>query len=136
MKVRWLRWLAVVPAALAAWAVVVATGLALHSVADGQCPPHLVVSGSCTAWWMPYATRAITVFCAGMAGGLIVAASALTAPWHRSAVAWTAFALGSCTAVAMAWAARAPGELITAELCGWLAARAIHRREGRLTRVT
>lgn len=114
------RWLAVVPAALAAWMGTIATGLLLHSAVDGQCPPELVVSGFCTAWWMPLATRAIAMFCAGLAGALVVGATAFTAPAHRAVVAWTAFILGSCAAVTLAWGARAPVELIAAERSGWL----------------
>lgn len=123
-----IRWLCVLPATYAAWWFAAAAGFLLHAVVDAQCPPTLVVSSVCTAWWMPAATRGIMVFTAALAAALVVGAAVATAPARRRAVAWITFGVGAIVATVMALAAQASLEWVAAVCGGWSTTRFVTRR--------
>jgi hypothetical protein len=94
-----LRWLAIVPAILAAWFLSFASGVGLIAAAKRLCPPEHLVSGMCTARWYPHVETAIFCVSTALAAALIVGASALLAPSRKAVVASVVFAGGIAYAV-------------------------------------
>lgn len=107
-----------VPVAILAWYAVFLFGMALIMGIGSLCPPKEVISGSCVAWWAPYAERAAFIFCAGLAAFLVVVSSAMVAPSHRNKVARLSFGLGLIAAVIMSLSLVTFGELIAATIAG------------------
>ena len=101
-----LRWLAVVPAALAGWYLALASGILLHSLATSLCPDALLVSGMCTAGWFEWLEQGIFAFTAALAAFLVVWLAVLccpsTGPGTKARVAAIAFALGALVAIVFA----------------------------------
>ncbi len=118
----WVRWLLVLPAALAAGAASVAIGIALYSAAEKLCPADQMVSGMCEAPWFRYADRAIICAAAGMAAASIVVSCTLIAPSHRKLVMWVTLLAGGVVASWLATLTGAFPELITAIAVALLAA--------------
>ena len=107
---RVLRWLAVVPAALAGWYLAFAGGIMLHSLATSLCPEPLLVSGMCTASWFPWLEEVIFAITAALAAFLVVWLATACCPIAKARVATIAFVLGALVAIVFA-----------AELHIWLA---------------
>lgn len=122
------RWIVLVPALWLAWGVTVAVGLGLLTLANRACPPELVVSGACTAPWMPFVTRAIAIAGAALVAALAVTTGYIVAPSQRHQVAGLVFALGAVAAIVIGWQARAAAESVAAVATGWLVARTVRRR--------
>jgi hypothetical protein len=78
-----MRWLAVLPAAIAGWYLALIIALLLHSGVESLCPADQIDSGMCVAPWFPYASHAISAFGAGLAAVLIITFAVLAAPAHR-----------------------------------------------------
>ena len=115
-----LRWALVVPAAWVAWAVALAIGLALYDFVQSFCPVEQMISGMCVAPWFRYASAAVFCIGAGLAAALILVACTLMAPTHRPRVALVVFVAGALAGLAMAIAASAFLELVTALVVGSL----------------
>jgi hypothetical protein len=100
------RWVLVIPSAVVAWyfALMVSALLFGFTVApcmssDGPQPYF------CEAAWYPREAlfQGMYFFGAGLSAILVVAASALMAPSHRTAVAWTAVVTGAVVATVMTY---------------------------------
>lgn len=126
---RGLRWLLVIPGAWLAWYAALVSGIVAHTALEALCPPEQVISGMCTARWFHYAERAVFCAGAGLAAALILLATTLLAPSHRSAVAAVTLAMGSVTALVMGILASAYAELITALVVGGLTTVWLMRRD-------
>ena len=92
-----LRWVAVPLACLLAWYATFIVGFIV--AASVPCPPDLIVSGACTAWWHDYVIDALVVSFSGIAGFLAVLSAALVAPLYKRRVAWLAFTSGCVVAL-------------------------------------
>ncbi len=115
------RWLAVVPAAILAWYVVVGIGMLLINVVHGWCPPAALMSNFCTASWYPPTEHGLIVFSAGLSAFAVVFVASITAPAARVRVACGVYAFGIAVAVVMAMETRAFTELAAAALAGLVA---------------
>ena len=129
-----LRWLLVLPAVCAAWAISVLSGYALLSYVESLCPPELLVSGMCTAEWFPGAEKAVFCFSTALAATLVVLATVIVAPLHKGRAAWIAFAGGAMAAIPMGIAAQAWLELLSALMAGALTAALVYGRLSRRNR--
>ena len=123
-----LRWLLVIAAPILGWYIALVAGLLLLDFTESWCPPEEMISGMCTAAWFPLASNAVFCFSTALAAVLVVAGAVLAAPSRRRQVAWTAFALGSVVALALAAAAVAWAEFASAVLAGGLTAFLLARR--------
>lgn len=121
------RWLAVVPAAILAWYVVLVAGMLLVNFVRDFCPATALVSNICTASWYPPAERGIIVFSAGLAAFVVVLAASVTAPTARVRVALGVYALGCIMAVVMVMQTRAYPEFAAAALAGLAAVAVVAR---------
>jgi hypothetical protein len=97
-----LRWLMVMPSAIAGWYCGILAGLVIAEIAERTCPDEYIVSGSCLAPWSQSVFIAATVVGAAIAGAMIVLLSAAMAPAWKFRVALIAFALGFAVATYMA----------------------------------
>jgi hypothetical protein len=96
-----LRWLIVVPAWYGAVIGGMVCGLLLQGAVDAQCPASQLISGSCVAWWAPFA-HAVALSVGTAAGAaLAVLLPVAAAPRWRFPVAVIAFCLGAAFASAM-----------------------------------
>lgn len=125
-----LRWLAVLPAAVAAWWVAVTVTILGHVLVTAACPERYEVSGACVAPWMPTLTRVSTFVGASLAAVLVVLAASYTAPAHRRHVAQAAYVVGLAVALYMANETEGWLELGGAVVAGWLCVRAVRKRAG------
>ena len=126
-----LRWIGILPAAIAGWYLALITGLLLLAALDSLCPPEEVVSGMCNASWYPLASRLLMCFGAALSAFLVVLVSSLVEPSQRKAVAWLAYVVGAVIAFYMAVSASRYAshylELGSALAAGLLAVWAVHR---------
>ena len=125
----WLRWLGIIPAAVAGWFLAFFIGHRVLGIVDSLCPPEEIVSGDCVAPWYPLASQITICFGVGLSAVLVVAFATLVAPSHRQVVAWVSYGLGASVALAMSGFA-SPGmipELLSALGGGLLAALVAHR---------
>src|SRR5262249_23392653 len=127
----WVRWIAVIPAAVAAWYAALFLGLLLLPPIGSFCPKDDIVSGMCVAWWYPYAERTVIVSCVGLSALFVVLVAAAVAPAYRTRVAWVAYCAGFLVAVNFAWQTGAVAEFVAAVLPGPLAALSGSRRVAR-----
>jgi hypothetical protein len=135
------RWILVVPSAVVAWyfAVLVSGllfGLIVAPCMDSDDPqPYF-----CEAAWYPRQAlfRGIYFFGAGLSAFLVVVVSALMAPSHRTAVAWTAVGTGAAVASAMTYGTDLFVVAVFAIACGAITAVAVSRsaRASRRSTVT
>jgi hypothetical protein len=112
-----LRWILVPVTAFSVWAALLLTGLMGVDVLDSLCPPDLMISGLCTAWWHRPAITGLEMICAGLAAAGFVALPARVAPAHRVNVALVCFVLGALFTVELAssgqmWAPSAVAALV------------------------
>ena len=115
------RWIAVPLTAALTWSGVLGAGLLGLSAIDAACPPDLVVSGMCTAWWYGPAVEGwILVRSAVVAAGLVLLPAAV-APAHRFVIATIAFVAGAAFAIYVASGGHAWGPFTAAACAGVLA---------------
>ena len=127
-----IRWLLVVPSAIAAWYFAVLVGMLMFGVAVAPCwDSDAPRPQFCDAAWFPLelVERGVFFFGVGLAAVLVVVVSALVAPSRRTAVAYTALAVGTVVAGVMGYLAEAFAEAAVAVVCGLLAALAVSRFE-------
>jgi hypothetical protein len=122
-----LRWLAIPPAIVAAWALAILLGFGLREVAIHFCPAKNMVSGMCMASWYRYVEGGIIVGCAGIAAALILAVSVLLAPSHRVTVASVVLGGGVAIAFCIAYASGAWDSFGGAVIAGGIAWFAMQR---------
>lgn len=115
-----LRWVLILPAAIAAWYVALFISIALYQGVEALCPSDQVESGHCFAPWLLAASNALIAFGAGLAAVLVMLASTLVAPAHKRQVAIATFALGTLVAIAMGWN-HAIGPMVAAIVAGAIA---------------
>jgi hypothetical protein len=101
---RIIRWVLVLPAALAAWYAALFISIALYEGVEALCPFGQVVSGQCVAPWFVDASDAFIAFGAALAAALVVSACTFVAPTHRRHVAIATFVVGAVVAIMMGWA--------------------------------
>lgn len=122
---RYLRWLAVLPAVYLAWHLALLMGMGMLAAVEAFCPPEETVSGLCVAEWFALAESAVVIVSAAVAAALIVLAAAVTAPSHRRAVAATVFLGGAALAGYLLMQTGEFGAFGAAVLSGALALAAI-----------
>jgi len=122
-----IRWLAVLPAAIAGWYLALIIGLLAYSGVEKLCPPEQMVSGACIAPWFRYATGAISALGAALAAILVITLAALAAPSHRVIVIRSAFVAGLLVASYMLWQTSAVVEFFAALACGALTVAVLPR---------
>jgi hypothetical protein len=81
----------------------------------------------CDAAWFDAFKRVEIFYGVGLSAVLVVAVSAVMAPSHRTAVAWTAAVVGTIVASAMGYRAERFAEALVAIACGVLAALFVSR---------
>ena len=113
-----LRWLLMLPAAISAWYLALAAGIALHGSLLRFCPPDQVVSGWCAAPWHRYASQAVVCMGAGLAATMVLLICAWLAPTHKRQVAITTYLIGAVVACMMGMAATAYAAMASALLAG------------------
>lgn len=115
----WIRWIAVIPAAVAGWWSAVIVAIAVHGFVFSFCPPEDVVSGACIAPWFLRFKTALLYSSVALSAILVVLVPTVMAPAHRRLVAWVAYAAGAVAAVALGgWLA----EVVVALVSGFIAA--------------
>ncbi|MBB6598034.1 hypothetical protein [Luteimonas sp. MC1825] len=97
-----LRWLAIIPACVAAFYFALFIALYVRSSVAALCPPELVVSGFCEASWYPAAEQAVFCFGVALSAFLIVLTAAGIAPTHRVLVSKAALGVGTLIAILFA----------------------------------
>jgi hypothetical protein len=100
---RMIRWLLILPAALAAWYAALFISIALYRGVDALCPFGQVVSGRCSAQWFLDASDVFVAIGAALAAALVMIACTLLAPTHRGYVAIATFVVGTFAAIMMGW---------------------------------
>jgi hypothetical protein len=115
---RFVRWLLIVPAAVATWYAALVLGMSLHLGLDALCPADQVVSGRCVAPWYQAASAVVSCIGAGLAALLILLSCTLLAPTHRRLVAIATFIAGAVVASFMGFSAGAFGPMVTAIVTG------------------
>jgi hypothetical protein len=117
------RWILVIPSAIVAWYFAFLVGAALFAFLVGPClDTDAPQPQFCEAAWFEAMRRGVFFFGAGLSAILVVVASAIMAPSHRSAVAWIAAGVGTVVASVMGYHAEAIAEAVVAIACGTLTA--------------
>jgi len=127
-----LRWILVPVTAFSVWAALLLTGLMGVDVLDSLCPPDLMISGLCTAWWHRPAMTGLEMICAGLAAAGFVALPARVAPAHRVTVALLCFVLGALFTVELATSGEMWAPSTVAALVGVMTLRRTIRRQTRV----
>lgn len=117
---RIIRWLLVIPSALAGWYLALLIGVFLYSVADYFCPPAEMISGLCVARWHGTVIEGLFVVGASLAAIFVVQFAVFTAPEKKTAVAISVFCLGMATAASFAFYSEAWGAFVGASTFGAL----------------
>ncbi len=95
------RWLFVVPAGYAGFALAILTTLFLDAALASFCPEEHMSSGSCYADWYLAASELLIVFGAGLAGVYVILLATHVAPTHKLGVARLTYAIGLVVAIRM-----------------------------------
>jgi hypothetical protein len=128
------RWILVVPGAIAAWYFALLLSELLFGFIVAPCmssdgpQPYF-----CEAAWYPREALqdGILFFGVGLSATLVVLVSALIAPSHRTAVAWTAVGTGAAVASVIAFGTgEFFAETLFAIACGVIAAVIVSRATG------
>ena len=123
-----IRWLLVIPAAIAAWYLVVAIGIFTHGfLEEALCPTGEMESGMCTNRRVRLVLEVIVHVFVGLSAITVELAAAATAPAFRERTAWATFAIGGVVAAFLGIAAGAYGELATALMAALVTAIVITR---------
>jgi hypothetical protein len=125
-----IRWLLLIPSAVAAWYVAVFVSVLLREIVVGRClgsdspPPEY-----CQASWFPveFLSDALLFFGVGLSAVAVVVVAAVVAPSHKAPVAWVALGAGAILATVMGYSAGAVAEAAFAIASGVLAAVVVSR---------
>jgi hypothetical protein len=122
------RWLLVVPAAIAAWYLVFVVGIFTHGfLEEALCPAGEMESGMCMNRRVRLILAILVHLFVALSAAAVVSTAAAVAPSHRTRMAWIAFVGGSLVAVAFGIAAWAYTEALAAVASGLLTAVTISR---------
>jgi hypothetical protein len=122
------RWILVVPSAVVAWYFAFLVGAVLFAYLVAPCMDSDAPQPQfCEAAWFEALKRGVMFFGVGLSAILVVVVSAVVAPSHRTAVAWTALGVGTVVASVMGYGAEAFAEAVVAIACGVLAALFVSR---------
>ena len=127
-----LRWILVPVTAFSVWAAILLTGLIGVDLLDSLCPPDLMISGLCTAWWHRPAMTGLEMICAGLAAAGFVALPTRVAPAHRVTVALLCFVLGALFTVELATSGEMWAPSTVAALVGVMTLRRTISRQTRV----
>jgi hypothetical protein len=119
------RWLLVIPCAVAAWYVALILTVLVGAIVVGPCiDSESPQPRFCEAPWVQFALahRLPIRFGIGLSAVLVVMVSAIVAPNHRVPVAWVALSVGAIVAGVMGYEAGAVAEAAVAVASGLLAA--------------
>jgi hypothetical protein len=127
------RWILLVPSAIAAWYFALLVSALLFGFIVAPCmssdgpQPYF-----CEAAWYPREAlqSGILFFGAGLSATLVVVVSALMAPSHRTAVAWIAVGSGAVVASAMTYGTDLFVVAVVAIACGVATAVGVSRAAG------
>lgn len=97
-KTNIMRWVLVIPCAIAGWYAALITGLLLYNLVDSLCPPESLVSGICHTAWSSQLKHVIIVFAASLSAILAIVFSVLIAPGRRPRVAQVIYFCGCLVA--------------------------------------
>ena len=97
--ITWIRWIAVVPAALMGWSCGGLFFDGMRRLVVYLCPDKNPISGTCTASWLAGFESALILASSCVAAFLFVALPTLIAPAERRRVAWCAFIVAVIAAV-------------------------------------
>jgi hypothetical protein len=125
---RKLRWLLILPAAIAAWYLALVVGIALLASLAWLCAPDKMVFERCTAPWYGAAADVLVCFGAGLAAVLILLVSTWLAPTQKPRVAVWTFTLGCLVAAFMGIGTGMYAALIAAIAIGALGLWAVLHR--------
>ena len=125
---RSIRWILILPAAIAAWYVALFIGLGLYKALEAFCPASQVESGHCFAPWFRPVSDGLIAFGAALAAVLVMIVCTLLAPTHRRHVAIATFAVGAVIAVFMGLAANAYAAMVSAVVAGAVVLAILLRR--------
>lgn len=99
-----LRWLAVLPATIAAWYAVAFVGLYTHSLAEKTlCPAGDWMSGFCHNDNVQATLQFLMHFHVGLSAFAVCLAAAAVAPSHKINTALAALTIGSTVALYFSW---------------------------------
>jgi hypothetical protein len=100
---RAIRWVLILPAAIAAWYAALFITIGLYQGVEAICPLGRIESGRCLAPWFLSASDAFIALGAALAAALIMVACTLLAPTHKRHVAIATFVAGTVTAIMAGW---------------------------------
>lgn len=100
---RMIRWILILPAAIAAWYVSLFLGLALYQGLEALCPPDQMESGQCFAPWFLTASKVLIALGAALAATLVMVTCTWIAPAYKRQVAIATFVVGTAVAIILAW---------------------------------
>lgn len=123
-----LRWVFLVPAAVAAWFGVFVIGLiAYQAIEHAACPAAQMVSGACVDPRVQSMLEIVIYVFVGIAAVAVETTAAVTAPSHKAPVTWVTFVMGSWIAVLFGFFGSAYGQALTAIVAGLVGAVVITR---------
>ena len=128
--IRTLRWVLVIPMAVAGWFIAFAGAVTLHSLIWDFCPPEFQLSGMCTHPWALMAEDALVWAGAFLSAVFVVAFATRTAPAYKSQTAIACFVIGLAAATWAYLETHALGALIGACVGGLLAVILVVRKHG------
>jgi hypothetical protein len=120
-----IRWILVIPSAVAAWYFAFILSVLVGAIVVGPCmDSDYPQPRFCEASWVRFALahRLPIRFGIGLSAVLVVIVSAIVAPYHRVLVAWAALGVGAIVAGIMGYEAGAVAEAAVAGASGLLAA--------------
>jgi len=114
-----LRWVLVVPAAIAAWYAVFIIGLFTHDLVENTlCPSDQLESGTCTNETVIAQLHVVVHVFVALSAVAVILAAVFVAPSHKKVVAWIALLCGATVASLFAVAAEAWSEGLVALMAG------------------
>ena len=129
---RTIRWLLLIPSAIAAWYLAAFVSVLLYAVVIMPCrASDTPLPQFCQASWFPleFLDHAIVFFGVGLSAVLVVLVAAVVAPFRKAAVAWVALATGAIVAIVMVYGTDgvAAAEAVVAIASGALTAVLVSR---------
>jgi fructose-specific phosphotransferase system IIC component len=125
---RVLRWLIIVPAAVAAWYLALALGLGMYGGVDALCPSNQRISGQCIAPWFNPTIDALIAIGAAVSAIFVVLTATFIAPSHKLYAAVASYIIGGVVAVAMGFESKVYAALLAALIAGALTLAIVLRK--------
>jgi len=94
------RWILVIPAAIAGWYLAFILGMLSVVALDALCPPEMMISGACMASWYPPAVDLLIIISTGLSAVLAIVGAYMVTPeaQRKMAIAYTTYSVGALTA--------------------------------------